>query len=329
MNKTILMAAMGLLAAAGTSIGQKASAQSTRRIVLAEQARHYVAIANADTRRIEWTWDVSKSGLPPEHRDWFNCPTEIKPVYNGECVLIVSNGGIGLIRLADHRMIWYAASGGGFPHSAEVLPDGNIAVACSTSNTPAGDKLKIYQVDYEHFPATEAVAVYPLKSGHNVVWDRKNKVLWATAYTTLNRYAYGRKEGRPALTLQEAIPLPDRAEDPHDLFPVYGEQKLWLTTSDRLYKFDPKHRSFEKMAVAGDLHHLKSVSSGPAGYPTIVLHPTVSWWSNAMVDIDGNIVYAGPEYFKIYKGRWLLDNTFSYPKKHRLPIKHEPKHRTE
>lgn len=84
-----------------------------------------------------------------------------------------------------------------FLHSAEVLPDGNVAVACSTSNTPAGDKLKIYRVDYDRFPATEAVAVYPLKSGHNVVWDRKNKVLWATAYTTLNAYAYGLKEGVP------------------------------------------------------------------------------------------------------------------------------------
>lgn len=161
-------------------------------------------------------------------------------------------------------MIWYAASGGGFPHSAEVLPDGNVAVACSTSNTPAGDKLKIYRVDYDRFPATEAVAVYPLKSGHNVVWDRKNKVLWATAYTTLNAYAYGLKEGVPALTLRESLPLPDGGADPHDLFPAYGERKLWLTTSERLYKFDPKRKRFDEVTVADELRHLKSASSGPS-----------------------------------------------------------------
>ena len=209
MNKSIFIIAVSLLFAVGTAVGRPAPDKKTRYIVLAEQARHYVAIADAATQRIVWTWDVSKSGLPAEHRNWFNCPTEIKPVYGGLCILVVSNGGIGLIRIADHRMIWYAASGGGFPHSAEVLPDGNIAVACSTSNTPAGDKLKIYRVDYDRFPATEAVAVYPLKSGHNVVWYRKNKVLWATAYTTLNAYAYGRKEGVPALTLCESLPLPD------------------------------------------------------------------------------------------------------------------------
>ena len=218
-------------------------------------------------------------------------------------------------------MIWYAASGGGFPHSAEILPDGNIAVACSTSNTPAGDKLKIYRVDYDRFPATEAVAVYPLKSGHNVVWDRKNKVLWATAYTTLNAYAYGLKEGVPALTLCESLPLPEGGEDPHDLFPAYGERKLWLTTSERLYKFDPKRKRFDEVVVAEELRHLKSASSGPSDCPTIVLRPTEQWWSNALVAIDGTPVYTGPEYFKIYKGRWLLDNTFSYPKNHRLPAK--------
>ena len=176
-------------------------------------------------------------------------------------------------------------------------------------------------MDYDRFPATEAVAVYPLKSGHNVVWDRKNKVLWATAYTTLNAYAYELKEGVPALTLCESLPLPDGGADPHDLFPAYGERKLWLTTSERLYKFDPKRKRFDEVAVADELRHLKSASSGPSGYPTIVLRPTEQWWSNALVAIDGAPVYTGPEYFKIYKGRWLLDNTFSYPKNHRLPAK--------
>ena len=308
-----------LLVSFGTTLGQPVPEIKGRCIVLAEQARHYVAIVNADTQQVVWTWDVSKSGLPPEHWSWFNCPTEVKPVYHGSCVLVVSNGGIGLIRLSDHRMVWYAASGGGFPHSAELLPDGNIAVACSTSHTDAGDKLKIYEVDYTNFPATEAIAVYPLQSGHNVVWDRKNRMLWATAYTTLNGYAYGLKDGRPALTLRESLPLPEHAEDPHDLFPLYGERRLWMTTSDRLYKFDPGRKRFEEVNPAAGLDHLKSVSSGPAGYPTLVLRPTVSWWSNAMVDIDGNTVYRGPEYFKIYKGRWMLDNTFSYPKRHRLP----------
>ena len=151
MNKSIFIIAVSLLFAVGTAVGRPAPDKKTRYIVLAEQARHYVAIADAATQRIVWTWDVSKSGLPAEHRNWFNCPTEIKPVYGGLCILVVSNGGIGLIRIADHRMIWYAASGGGFPHSAEVLPDGNVAVACSTSNTPAGDKLKIYRVDYDRF----------------------------------------------------------------------------------------------------------------------------------------------------------------------------------
>lgn len=292
----------------------------TRRIVLAEQARHYVAIVDANSQRIEWTWDLAKSGLPEEHRSWFTYPTEVKPVYNCEGLLVVTNDGVGLIRRADHRMIWYTASGGGFPHSAELLPDGNIAVVYSSSDTSESDKLKIFRVDYTNFPATEAAAEYPLKSGHNAVWDRKNEVLWATTYTTINGYAYGLKDGTPALTLRESILLPDGSVDPHDLFPVYGERKLWLTTSDRLYKFDPDRKRFETVAIAENLMGLKSVSSGPAGYPTIVLRPTESWWSNELVDTDGAPVYTGPEYLRIYKGRWLVDNTFSYPENHRPPV---------
>ena len=87
MNKSIFIIAVSLLFAVGTAVGRPAPDKKTRYIVLAEQARHYVAIADAATQRIVWTWDVSKSGLPAEHRNWFNCPTEIKPVYGGLCIL--------------------------------------------------------------------------------------------------------------------------------------------------------------------------------------------------------------------------------------------------
>ena len=73
--------------------------------------------------------------------------------------------------------------------------------------------------------------------------------------------------------------------------------------------------------MADGLNRLKSVSSGPAGYPTIVQHPAdeEGWISNQLVTLDGVPVYTGPEELQIYKGRWLLDNTFSYPENHRLP----------
>ena len=133
MNKSIFIISFSLLLAVGTAAGRPVSDKKARYIVLAEQARHYVAIVDAATQRIVWTWDVSKSGLPAEHRNWFNCPTEIKPVYGGQCILIVSNGGIGLIRIADHRMIWYAASGGGFVCQPCAASPSGIAPALGTT----------------------------------------------------------------------------------------------------------------------------------------------------------------------------------------------------
>ena len=210
----------------------------SRYAVLAEQKRYYVAIVDVNTQQIVWNWDISRSGLPAEHQPWFRYPTEVKPVYNSEALLVVNNDGVGLIRRSDHRMVWYAATGGGFPHSAELLPDGNIVVVYSTNTNPNpvnSDKLKIFKVDYNRFPAADAVvAEYDLRSGHSAVWDRKNEVLWTTTYGTVNRYVYGLRDGVPALDLQKSISLPAGAEDAHDLFPVYGERKLWLTTSEHL-----------------------------------------------------------------------------------------------
>ena len=103
MNKSIFIIAVSLLFAVGTAVGRPAPDKKTRYIVLAEQARHYVAIADAATQRIVWTWDVSKSGLPAEHRNWFNCPTEIKP-----CLLYTSSNASWTVSREDEQQEWFS-----------------------------------------------------------------------------------------------------------------------------------------------------------------------------------------------------------------------------
>ena len=68
MNKSIFIIAVSLLFAVGTAVGRPAPDKKTRYIVLAEQARHYVAIADAATQRIVWTWDVYSRRLERRHR---------------------------------------------------------------------------------------------------------------------------------------------------------------------------------------------------------------------------------------------------------------------
>lgn len=322
MKKLIHAVAACLMAATFSACSAE---EHSRCVVLAEQKYHNLAIANVDTGEIEWTWDISRSGVRPEHQAWFTHPNEVKPIYNGECLLVVHDNVIGIIRRSDHKVLWYAYSGGGVPHSAELLPDGNVVVVYSTVDFTVEhrDKMRIFKVDYDNFPADDAmVAQYELKSGHNAVWDRQNNVLWATAYNVVNRYSYEVRDGRPALKIQKTIYMPEGAVDVHDMIPVYGERKLWITTSDRLYRFDPDKETFERVELPEDLIHLKSISSGPEGYPAIVLKPAVRWISNVLLDLDGNPVYTAPEDFEIYKGRWMVDNTFSYPEKHPMPEIH-------
>ena len=48
----------------------------------------------------------------------------------------------------------------------------------------------------------------------------------------------------------------------------------------------------------------------------LMLYPTTEWWSDGLINEKGkklfNIYGA-----KIYKGRWVMNNTFSYPKEHK------------
>ena len=47
----------------------------------------------------------------------------------------------------------------------------------------------------------------------------------------------------------------------------------------------------------------------------ILLKPTEEWWAEGLVNEKGEELFK-MDGAKIYKGRWMIDNTFSYPEKH-------------
>jgi hypothetical protein len=292
------------------AIAQSSSAPSFKNckqcIVLAEQSVNRIAILDLTKKAIVWEWRPDQSTIKPEHIAWFKYPSDAKAVYGGTAILMNASGGaVALIRIADKKVLFYAYAGGN-THSADLLPDGNIVAASSTGNI-----MTVFHTDTLQFPEKVYSKTIPLPFGHNVVWDKKNNVLWSAAEDQLKTYTYNFNCRQPGLVLKDSVALPEKGS--HDLFPVYGQQALWLTNTKATYRYDLAKK--ELLPVELLWHDVKSVSAGPKGYPTIVVIPDGakgSWWTDEIYSFDGKIVYkqAG---LKIYKARWFLENAFSYP----------------
>jgi hypothetical protein len=149
----------------------------------------------------------------------------------------------------------------------------------------------------------------PIPFGHNVVWDKKRQRLWSAGKDMLYTYQYNFNCQQPDLMLQDSLQLP--GDDAHDLFPVYGRDSPWMTNTTGVYYIDLKEKRITQAETAYQAH-IKSISSGPEGFPTIISHPKEQWWTDEILDINGNTLYQETG-IKIYKVRWLLPNPFSYP----------------
>jgi hypothetical protein len=272
-------------------------------IVLSEQAQQRVAIADVPSKKIFWQWTPQTSNVKPAHYNWFSNISDAKVVYNGKYILTTaSGGGVALIRIADKKTLFYAYAGGN-THSAELLPDGNIVSASST-----GNYLMLFKVDTLNFPENVYTKKITIDFGHNVVWDHKSQLLWSAAGAELKSFSYNFNCAQPDLTLVESLPLPGK--EAHDLFPVYNEEALWLTNTTNVYKFTLANKKLTQADVIQA--NIKSVSSGPADFPVIIIRPKQSWWTDEVIDSKGNSIF-NETGLKIYKARWVLPNTFSYP----------------
>jgi len=281
--------------------GLCATGRAQQRIVLAEQAEQRIAIVDVPTHRIVWEWKPSLSNVDPACWKWFSNPSDAKPVYGDSCLLVTaSGGGVALIRISDGKTLFYALAGGN-PHSAELLPDGNIVVASSS-----GNYLTLFRTDTAVADRTSFSSRLYIDFGHNVVWDPKRQLLWSADRHQLKTFRYNFDRRHPALQPVDSVLLPGNQY--HDLFPMLKGDTLWMTNTNHVYKLDLASRRWVEAATPQK--DVKSISSGE-GYSTIVAIPQEQWWTDEIKDIYGKILFkqAG---LKIYKARWLMVNTFSY-----------------
>lgn len=245
-----------------------------------------------------WRWKAEDSPELPEHlKELFDTTDECKPVDRGRKILITSSGGgIALIDRKSKKAIFYAIAGNA--HSAEVLPGNRLAVAAS--NAPDGNRLILYDLD---MPEKELFSD-ELAWGHGVIWDNDRQILWALADENIQ--AYRLKDWnteQPALKRIATIKLPEGGG--HDLYPVPGTNKLFVTTGNHVWLFDRDKKSFQKHRAIGDNHNVKSVCVNPVtGQLVYVQADPGQWWSQKIRFLNPEAVLFTPgEHF--YKARWL------------------------
>ncbi|MEG1980203.1 MAG: DUF6528 family protein, partial [Victivallaceae bacterium] len=272
-------------------------------IVCTEQFSTRVMILDAD--KSDWNnseatvWDFDpfyNVAIPDDKLRHFGAMSEVKPVKNMTELLITASGGaVALVRIADGA-VRFCEFAGGNTHSAELLPDGNIVTASSS-----GNYLRLFRV------SEASHSDYEMPDAHGVVWDKKRGCLWSSGEYGIVRWEY---DGRQLIHGEDFLVKPGTPFYGHDLFPVLGEDLLYLSGRALMF-FDPGKGSFEE--IYSGAPYIKSISKSADGQ-VLVTTPKEHWWSDSVCRLDGECVniFRTKTNMRFYKARWMMPNCFSY-----------------
>ena len=253
----------------------------------------------------------------PENRkcdDLWLAPSDVKAVLNKTHLLCVDSlGGVLLVRIKDKKIIWHVYPRSN-PHSAELLPDGNVVTASSE-----GHYLKLFNIrkfDPKQ-PGATPFSQYLLQGAHGVVWDKKRQCLWSSGDFGVTKWRYISDAENPRLEYVDTYGIIKKDtifRDAytviygHDLFPTH-DGKLFLTYNRGISIFDPETC---KITHYSDLKAVKSLDSFNG--KIMMLKPQERWWAENphFPDDPASEKRCFIPNAKIYKARFFQNNNFSY-----------------
>lgn len=291
---------------------EAAPARPVELVVITEQASRRILVLPADqdawsTREFAWAWAPSTANGLGDLAAAFVSPDEAKLTERGgqQYLMTTASGGfVGVVPYPQGTGAYWAADVGApsNPHSIELLPDGNVAVAAST-----GGWLRVYTASQDARSTT--YAEYPLTGGHGAVWDARRRVLWALGTHELVALRIGGTPAAPTITPDRVIPLP--SEGGHDLQPVPGvPDQLWVTTETEVLRFNKSAGTFSRRYPGASVinrHDVKSITTNARTGQVLTATPQtdhVCTWCTDTVDLalpNGDLTLRGGW---IYKARW-------------------------
>jgi hypothetical protein len=301
---------------AGSALaGDGLSGDSPEAIVITEQASDQILVLASEPgawekATITWRWRPTAANGFGDLVDNWGLPDEAKLRHRGDQAYLLTTDSYGLAAVVPYPQgtgAYWAADVGrpNNPHSIELLPDGNVAVAAST-----GDWVRVFTASQG--PASTTYKEFKLEDAHGVYWDAGNKLLWAIGGHELVGLRVGGTPAAPVLTKVRGATLSTNWG--HDLQPVAGDpDRLWLTTGSQVYQYSIKQNAFlqdfpgvEAINRVG----VKSIGDERASgqvLGTFVQTGNICTWCTDTVSL-----YEDEQAFllhgaQIYKTRWWVD----------------------
>lgn len=306
---------------ASTALGTTAARadapdRPTTPIVITEQAAHEIVVMDpggdwASPSARLWSWkpgpdsDINAPASAWLHPDDARLRTDPR---TGEQYVLVTDS-YGLVAQVPYPdagpVAWSIEESNA--HGAELLPDGNIAVAA----TGAGE-VKVYTASQGR--TSQTYASVPLESVHEVLWDEPAQLLWALGKYELVTIAVDGDPAAPELTVVDRHELPTVIGG-HDLQPVSGDDdRLWVTTNYALLqfikstgKFTTRHPRYREMYSPQIKSIATDIESG-AVLQTVVKPDNPSPHCTDTVELyvgDDTHLYLTLPGSQIYRARWF------------------------
>ncbi|MDR6781546.1 hypothetical protein ABIE26_001966 [Pedobacter africanus] len=207
-------------------------------------------------------------------------------------VIVVASSG-GLVAIAGHPngLRKWAKNVGGNPHAAELLPNGNIAIAASTPGW-----IRVYASSQGGSNNTYAQVNLP--AAHGVLWDPVNNCLWAIG-DNLYAFTVGGTAANPTLTeiVSRRYTVPGTG---HDLSPFYGDtNKLWFSETSGTWSYNKTTKIATQAPGSAFQSSVKAISNQTASGHIVTTIPRTSCslntWCTSYVHFYSNT------------GLWLYD----------------------